>query len=153
MINEPSIKIRVGSTIYKLVPDKECGPYAFILKRYKIIDMYYTDKAIAIIAPSDNINSTETIILNKDNLTNFYYDENDQSYIAFFENNIKEKCQFKLHGGMIKGGIVENTILCDYYYHVKRKDGLTWLHFPKCNCDNCPKLKPDLLEGEKPLDE
>lgn len=36
-------------------------------------------------------------------------------------------------------------ICCAAYYQSKRKDGLTWMHFPKCKEENCPLRHPELL--------
>lgn len=43
-------------------------------------------------------------------------------------------------------------VLCGAYHEAERPDKLEWGHFPDCNCGNCPKENPSLLQGAK-LDE
>ena len=41
----------------------------------------------------------------------------------------------------------EDDIYCDAYSQAKRKDGLSWAHYPECKPENCLLIHPELLDG------
>ena len=49
-------------------------------------------------------------------------------------------CKYELY-------IPDVGICCAAYSRSKRKDGLEWMHFPKCMDEKCPLKHPELLEG------
>ena len=62
-------------------------------------------------------------------------------------------CQHECHHECSAGcnhkidlSIVNRGTVCGVYYDSERPDGLDWGHFPKCECGNCPKNHPELLD-------
>lgn len=41
----------------------------------------------------------------------------------------------------------EDGVYCGAYSQAKRKDGLSWAHYPECKPENCPLMYPELLDG------